>query len=74
MAISKGAIKSQILAVWGSAEMGTQDLNSLISVIVDAIIDEIKANAEVTVTVTSGNCTYSGVHPPVIAKSTGQIR
>jgi len=74
MAISKGTIKSQILAKWRSAEMGEQDLDALIGVIVDAIVDEIKAHAEVTVTVTSGNCTYSGAHPPVVSKSTGKIK
>lgn len=74
MAINKGAIKNQILVKWGSAEMGKQDLNALISVIVDAIIDEIKNNAEVTVTVVSGGCTYSGVHPPVTSKSVGGIK
>ena len=74
MAISKGTIKSQILAKWGSAEMGEQDLDALIGVIVDAIVDEIKAHAEVTVTVSSGACTYSGQHPPVVSKSTGGIK
>lgn len=68
MAINKGTIKNQILAKWSSAKMGEQDLNALIGVIVDAVIDEIKNNAEFTGTVTSGACTHSGTHPPVIVK------
>ena len=73
MAISKGIIKNQILAKWRSAEMGEQDLDALIGVIVDAIVDEIKAHAEVTVTIVGGDCTYSGVHPALVSKSTGGI-
>ena len=40
---------------------------SFANAVAQAIVDEIK-EGDVNVTVTSGGCTYSGVHPPVASK------
>lgn len=67
--LSKSRLSAAIAAAFRAAEPGEDSVDQLADALAQAVIDEIKAG-EVTVTVTGGACSYSGVHPPVTSKGT----
>lgn len=67
--INKSKIINEINSGWGNIDIdGESHLTTFITIIVNAVIDEITTNGEVLVDSIGGGCTASGVHPPVHSK------
>ena len=68
--LNKGALQSAIESAFRSMEPGQDGVNSLASLLANAIDSFVKSGT-VDVTSSGGSCSYSGTHPPI--DSTGQV-
>ncbi len=62
---NQAVINAAVSIISGIDPDGESHLETFVAAIVNAVLNEIKANAEIKVDNQGGNCTYSGVHPPV---------
>ena len=65
MIVNEAVINEIVSGMSNIESDGTDQVEAMVTIWVNAIMNHIKASAEIKVDNQGGSCTYSGGHPPV---------